>query len=287
MHGTTSSRDAGQIEHQCAESARAEERRGLPSGEALAIRYARSGSARVREETILEYRNLVQILASKMARRGAQVEDLVQVGTIGLIQALDRYNPDLGVKFTTYAVNTIVGEMKHYFRDCTWLVKVPRQLQEIAGRVRRTNESILRERGQPPTVSELARRLELSEEAIVEALEVDAVHVPYSLDSPLGGSTDQQERLGEVLGHRDPQLDRLVDAAPLRTALGRLTPRKRSILWLRYYDGCSQTEVGAALGISQMQVSRLERDALHEMRAALTGENSTPAGRVRPGPRSD
>lgn len=273
MYGSSAPPGNGQIELPRASGAvstadSAEEQRGPRSGEALATRYARSRSARVREEAILEYGSLVEILASKMARRGAPVEDLIQVATIGLIQALDRYDPDLGIKFTTYAVNTIIGEIKHYFRDCTWLVKVPRQLQEVAGRVRRTNEAILRERGQPPTVPELARRLELSEEAIAQAMELDAVHSPYSLDTPLEGSMD---RFAEVLGQRDPHLDRLVDEAPLRTALARLTRRKRWILRRRYFEGWSQTEVGEALGISQMQVSRLERDALCEMRSALGG----------------
>jgi RNA polymerase sigma-B factor len=241
------------------------------SGEALAAGYARTRDAGLREQTILEYRNLVEILAAKMARKGAPVEDLIQVGTVGLILALDRFDPDRGVKFTTYAVNTIVGEIKHYFRDCTWLVKVPRQLQEVAAKVHRANEGMAREMGRAPTISELARRLDLSEEVIVEAMELDVVYTPYSLDAHLGAEdAENHERLTDVLGQSDGRLERVVDHAPLWSAMDGLEPRKRWILRRRYFDEWSQSEVGRSLGISQMHVSRLEREALKELKTAMS-----------------
>ena len=179
------------------------------TGEQLAAAYARTRDALLREQTILEYRNLVEILAAKMSRKGAPMEDLIQVGTVGLILALDRFDPGRGVKFTTYAVNTIVGEIKHYFRDCTWLVKVPRQLQELAARIHRVNESMARETGRPPTITELARRLDVSEETIAEAMELDAVYTPYSLDAHLGiEDAENHERLTDVLGRSDGRLER-------------------------------------------------------------------------------
>lgn len=242
------------------------------SGEDLAARYARTRNPRLRELTILEFRNLVEILSAKMARRGAPIEDLVQVGTIGLIMALDRYDPDRGVKFTTYAVNTIVGEIKHYFRDYTWVVKVPRQLQEIACTVHRTNEELSRTRGRAPTVAELATHLGLPEETIVEAMELDVVYSPYSLDAHLGvDDADSHERLNEVLGRRDVRLDSVVNNEPLRTAMDDLEPRKQWILRRRYFDEWSQSEVGRAMGISQMHVSRLEREALRELKRQMAG----------------
>jgi RNA polymerase sigma-B factor len=236
-------------------------------GETLAALYARNRDPELRERVVGEFRNLVEILASKMARKGAPAEDLVQVGSIGLLLALERYDPERGVKFTTYAVNTIVGEMKHYFRDCTWLVKVPRQLQEVASSVHRTNEKLLRRLGRSPTISELAEELNLSEELIVEAMELEVVYTPYSLDAHLGAEdTETHERLNEVLGRADLRLERLVEHAPLQQGIEELEPRKRWILRRRYFDECSQTQVGRELGISQMHVSRLEREALRELR---------------------
>jgi RNA polymerase sigma-B factor len=240
------------------------------TGEQLAALYARSRQPSVREQAILAYRNLVEILAAKMTRKGVPAEDLVQVGTIGLIAALDRFDPERGVKFTTYAVNTIVGEMKHYFRDCTWVVKVPRQLQEVASSLHRANEQLARELGRAPTISELARRLDLSEELIVEAMELDVVYSPYSLDAHLGADdAENHERLTDVLGREDVRLEQIVNREPLWQAMEVLEPRKRWILRRRYLDDWSQSEVGRAMGISQMHVSRLEREALGELKQVL------------------
>jgi RNA polymerase sigma-B factor len=240
------------------------------TGEELAAAYARTRNKDLRERTILEYRNLVEILSTKMARKGAPIEDLVQVGTIGLIQALDRYDPNRGVKFTTYAVNTIVGEIKHYFRDCTWMVKVPRQLQEISASVHRNNEEMTRLLGRAPTISELARKMCLSEELIVEAMELEVVYNPYSLDAHLGAEeSEAHDRLTDVLGRQDTHLAEIVDHAPLWGAMGALDPRKQWILRKRYFDEWSQSEVGRSLGISQMHVSRLEREALRELKRVM------------------
>jgi len=246
--------------------------RPLPAvtGEELAACYARTRHPLHREQTILQYRNLVEILAAKFARRGAPLEDLVQVGTIGLILALDRYDPDRGVKFTTYAVNTIVGEIKHYFRDCTWMVKVPRQLQEIAASIHRNNEEMSRTMGRLPTIAELSRKLGYTEELIVEAMELEVVHNPYSLDAHLGADdAENHERLADILGRADHRLDHIIDNAPLWRAMDDLEPRKKWILRRRYFDDWSQSEVGRALGISQMHVSRLEREALCELKLAM------------------
>ena len=243
---------------------------GPATGEELAFNYARTRCPRTREAAILKFRNLVEILAAKMARKGVSVDDLVQVGTIGLILALDRFDPERGVKFSTYAVNTIVGEIKHYFRDCTWIVKVPRQLQETAGRVHRANEHLSRELGRAPTLSELALRLALTEEQIVEAMELELVYTPQSLDAQLGAEdSETHERLNEILGRDDGRLDRIIEHQSLRQGIECLDPRKRWILRRRYFDEWSQSEVGRALGISQMHVSRLEREALRELEQTI------------------
>jgi RNA polymerase sigma-B factor len=240
------------------------------SGEELAASYARTRCPEVRELAIHRHRNLVEILSAKMVRRGVAVDDLIQVATIGLILALDRFDPDRGVKFSTYAVNTIVGEIKHYFRDCTWVVKVPRQLQEVAAGIHRISEEHSRRGSRTPTISELAEAMGISEELILEAMELEVVYSPYSLDAHLGqDDAEHHERLNEVLGRSDRRLDSVVNYAPLWRAIDELEPRKRWILRRRYFDEWSQSEVGRALGISQMHVSRLEREALKELKQVI------------------
>ncbi|MGV3720895.1 MAG: sigma-70 family RNA polymerase sigma factor [Actinomycetota bacterium] len=237
------------------------------TGEELASGYARTRRLEYRDLAIQEHRKLVEILSAKMARKGVAVEDLVQVGLIGLIQALERFDPNRGVKFRTFAVNTIVGEIKHYYRDCTWMIKVPRQLQEVAASIHRIREQKTREVGRAPTIGELGLALGVSEEVIVEAMELELVYAPYSLDAQLGkGDSEQHDRLTELLGGSDRRIDSVVAHAPLWSAINGLEPRKRWILRRRYFDEWSQSEVGQALGISQMHVSRLEREALRELR---------------------
>jgi RNA polymerase sigma-B factor len=233
-------------------------------------RFARSRDARLREMLIHRQRGLVEALASRFCRRGVPMEDLVQVGTVGLIMALDRFDPTLGVKFSTYAVSTIVGEIKHFFRDCTWAVKVPRQLQDIAANLPRAEEKLCTQLGRTPNIRELAAHFNVSEEELLEAMDLDQAYSPYSLDAELGNEPgDSSERLQDVVGGSDRELESIVEYAPLRAAMQRLDPRKQYILQRRYFDEWSQNEVSRELGISQMHVSRLEREALRDLRRAL------------------
>jgi RNA polymerase sigma-B factor len=242
----------------------------LAQVEHLVERFAQTRDARLREKLIESQIGLVEALAAKFARPGALMEDLVQVGTVGLIQALDRFNPELGVKFSTYAVSTIVGEIKHYFRDCTWMVKAPRHLREIAASLGRVEERIATELGRPPTLAEVASHFRVSEETLLQAMDLDQVYTPYSLDAELGSdATDVHERLADLLGRNDPEIESIVEHAPLRSALERLSQRKQWILRRRYFDGWSQIEVSQELGISQMHVSRLEREALRDLKRTL------------------
>jgi RNA polymerase sigma-B factor len=213
---------------------------------------------------------LVEALAARFARPGAPMEDLVQVGTVGLIQALDRFNPTLGVKFSTYAVSTIVGEIKHFFRDCTWMVKAPRHLREIAASLPRVEERLATSLGRPAELKDLAAHFSVTEETLLEAMELDQVYTPYSLDADLGTDTGEaHERLQDLLGGNDPRIESIVEHAPLRSAMERLPERKQWILRRRYFEGWSQIEVSQALGISQMHVSRLEREALRDLKRSL------------------
>lgn len=239
--------------------------------EALAGRYAATRDPQLREHLIAAHRHLVEALAARFCRRGAPLEDLVQVASIGLIQALDRFDPSRGVKFTTYAVSTVVGEIKHYFRDCTWSVKVPRQLQEIAANLGRTEELLYRKLGHPPTVGELAAHFGVSEEEISEAIGLDRAYTPYSLDAELASDTGEvNDRLQDLLGGVDERLQAIIEHAALHRAMEGLDKRKQWILQRRYFDEWTQIEVSRELGVSQMHVSRLEREALRELRQRLT-----------------
>jgi RNA polymerase sigma-B factor len=239
--------------------------------ESLAERFARTRDGKLRDRVIESQIGLVEALASRFARPGAPLEDLVQVGALGLIQALDRYNPALGVKFSTYAVSTIVGEIKHYFRDCTWLVKAPRQLREIASSLPRVEEKLAMKLGRSPTLADLAHHYSVSEETLLQAMDLDQVYTLYSLDAELHtDSGEMHERLQDLLGGKDPELEAIVEHAPLRNALERLAPRQQWILRRRYFEGWSQIEVSEELGISQMHVSRLERDALRDLKRRLS-----------------
>jgi RNA polymerase sigma-B factor len=243
--------------------------------ETMAADYATSRDPRLRERLIHGHRHLIEALAARFCRRGAPLEDLVQVASIGLIQALDRFDPTRGAKFTTYAVSTIVGEIKHYFRNCTWAVKVPRQLQEIAANLARTEETLFRKLGRSPTVGELAVHFGVSEEEISEAIELDRAYTPYSLDAEMVSETGEvNDRLQDLLGRPDDRLQAIVEHSALHGALSHLDRRKQWILQRRYFEGWTQIEVSRKLGVSQMHVSRLEREALRELRQRLAREQT-------------
>ena len=247
--------------------------------EELAARYALTRDTRLRERLIEAHQPLVEGMAARFRRRGAPLEDLVQVAAIGLIEALDRFDPTRGVKFTTYAVSTIVGEIKHYFRDCTWSVKVPRQLQEIAANLARANEILSRKLGRSPTVNDLAAHFGVSEDEVSEAIELDRAYTPYSLDAEMGSDSGEvTDRLQDLLGGPDERLQALVEHSALHRALAGLDARKQWILHRRYFDGWTQIEVSRELGVSQMHVSRLEREALGELRRKLAPDQALGEG---------
>ena len=225
---------------------------------------------RLRDDLVVAYLNLVRYLAVKFANRGEALEDLIQVGTLGLIKAIDRFDAARGVEFTTYATPTIVGEIKRHFRDKGWAVKVPRRLQELNLAVNRAIEKLAVDLGHSPTVAELAKRLGVSEEEILEAQELGQAYNLLSLDTEVGGEGEKStQTLADYIGEHDPQLLNLEDRANLERAFAVLTGRERIILFLRFYESVSQTEIAKRLNVSQMHVSRLQQKALEKLRAAL------------------
>ncbi len=224
----------------------------------------------LREELVVAHLNLVRFLAMKFVNRGEPLDDLVQVGTLGLLKAIDRFDTERGVEFTTYATPTIVGEIKRHFRDKGWAVKVPRRLQELNQSVNRSIDALAIELGRSPTVAELAEKLNATEEEILEAQELGQAYNLLSLDSEVGGDGDKKSQtLADTVGMTDAGMELLEDRANLERAFHVLTGRERVIIYLRFYESVSQTEIAARLQVSQMHVSRLQAKALEKLRGAL------------------
>jgi RNA polymerase sigma-B factor len=225
---------------------------------------------RLRGELVVAHLNLVRFLAVKFANRGEALDDLIQVGTVGLLKAIDRFDLERGVEFTTYATPTIVGEIKRYFRDKGWAVKVPRRLQELNLSVNRAIERLTTKIGRSPTVAELAAHLGASPEDILEAQELGQAYNLLSLDTEVAGEGDKKSHtLADYVGQADPGLEMLEDRANLERAFAVLSRRERIILFLRFYESVSQTEIAKRLNVSQMHVSRLQQKALEKLRTVM------------------
>ncbi len=224
----------------------------------------------LRNELVVVHLNLVRFLAVRFANRGEPLDDLVQVGTVGLLKAIDRFDLERGVEFTTYATPTIVGEIKRYFRDKGWAVKVPRRLQELNLAVNRASDKLAIEMGRSPTVAELAAHLNAAEDEILEAQELGQAYNLLSLDSEVSGESDKKSQtLADTVGVADSGLELLEDRANLERAFHALTGRERVIIYLRFYESVSQTEIAKRLNVSQMHVSRLQAKALEKLRVVL------------------
>lgn len=224
----------------------------------------------LRNDLVVAHLNLVRFLALKFANRGEPIDDLVQVGTVGLLKAIDRFELDRGAEFTTYATPTIIGEIKRYFRDKGWAIKVPRRLQELNLAVNRAGEKLAVQLGRSPTVAELAQHLDAGEEAILEAQELGQAYNLLSLDSEISTDGDRRSQtLADTVGITDSGLELLEDRANLERAFTVLSGRERVIIYLRFFESISQTEIAQRLNVSQMHVSRLQAKALDKLRAVL------------------
>jgi RNA polymerase sigma-B factor len=234
------------------------------------VAYSASKDPKVRDELVVAHLNLVRYLAVRFANRGESIDDLIQVGTLGLIKAIDRFDIERKVEFTTYATPTIIGEIKRYFRDKGWAVKVPRRLQELNLAVNRAVENISVELGRAATVADLARRLGATDEEIIEAQELGQAYNVLSLDSELAAEGEARAAtLLDYVGVDDSELELFEDRANLESAFHVLDPRERVIVYLRFYENVSQTEIAKRLNVSQMHVSRLQARALTKLKQFL------------------
>lgn len=239
--------------------------------QALLREYSRTRDIQVRNRLVILHERMVRYLASRFGSgAGTSLDDLVQVGYVGLIAAIDRFDPDKGVSFVTFAVPTILGEIKRYFRDQTWGLKAPRRLRELGLSLRKLREQLEQNLGRPPTVPEMALAAGVTEERLLQAMDLDRIYQPASLDAHLQDENgDDKSSFWEAIGRPDPELMAIEEREMVRHALDRLDQRQRAIIYYRFFEDASQAEVASRLGISQMHVSRLERQALKRLRALL------------------
>ncbi|HET6642625.1 MAG TPA: SigB/SigF/SigG family RNA polymerase sigma factor [Gaiellaceae bacterium] len=238
----------------------------------LLRRYHENGDLQAREQLIERYMSLVRSLARRYAYRGEQLDDLVQIGAIGLIKAIDRFDLERGVELTTYATPNIIGEIKRHFRDKGWSVRVPRGLQELNVQVSKLMEQLTVQFGRSPTIPELAEAAGVEEEAVLEALESGRAYSSVSLSS--GGGSDEDGELDplESLGSEEHEYEVSEDRAVLAPGFKVLDERERRILHLRFFRGLTQSQIAEQVGISQMHVSRLIRRSLEKIREEIAEE---------------
>ena len=222
----------------------------------------------VRDQLVRMHLPLVEYLARRFRNRGEPLDDLVQVATIGLIKSVDRFDPDRGVEFSTYATPTIVGEIKRHFRDKGWAIRVPRRLQELKLSLTKATSELSQTLGRSPTVSEIARHLEMSEEEVLEGLESANAYSAVSLDAPDSGD-DEAPAVADTLGVQDESLEGVEYRESLKPLLEKLPPREKRILLLRFFGNMTQSQIANELGISQMHVSRLLARTLAQLRRGL------------------
>jgi RNA polymerase sigma-B factor len=234
----------------------------------LLRRYHVDGDRSAREKLIARHLPLVRSLARRYAGRGEPLEDIEQVGSIGLIKAIDRFDLDRDVSLATYATPNIVGEIKRHFRDKGWAIRVPRSLQELNAKMSSTIDDLTAQLGHSPSVAEIAKTLATSPEEVLEALEVGSAYSALSLDAGPAGSDEDSDPM-ETIGSEDEGYDRSDDRVTLAPALAQLPAREREILRMRFEEGLPQTQIAERVGLSQMHVSRLIRRSLASMREEL------------------
>ena len=233
-------------------------------------RYREKGDAQAREQLVMNHLNLVRYLALKFKNRGEPLDDLVQVGTIGLIKAIDRFDPSRGLEFTTYATPTIMGEIKRHFRDKGWSVRVPRRLQELSAKINQVSEDLTAELQRAPSVSEIAERAGASVEDVLEAMESSSAYSSV----PLEGASDAEDDAPSVIDHfatEDADLMSSDDRMLLEDAIRDFSSREKDIIRMRFEEGLTQVEIAERLGVSQVQVSRLLRRTLARIHDRIAG----------------
>ena len=232
----------------------------------LFARWQQDHDRAARDQLVERYLPLARKLARRYTGAHEPFDDLLQVASYGLLKAVDRFDVDRGSAFSSFAVPTIVGELKRYFRDLGWSAHVPRGAQELALKVQRAREKLTTKTGRSPTVAELAQYLELDIEDVLEGLEAASAHHSSSLDAPHDDGDGESGTLADTFGQEDPDFQLVEDAATVAAAMQTLSERERTVLQLRFFEERTQSEIGREIGVSQMQVSRIQRRAITTLR---------------------
>ena len=235
----------------------------------LLLKYHQEGDQNARERIIQEQLPLVEFLARKFAGRGEPLDDLIQVGSVGLIKAVDRFDVERNIEFSTYATPNILGEIKRYFRDKGWAMRVPRGLQELRQAARDAIRDETVRTGKSPTVGDLAQKLESDEESVAEALTLGRAYNTFSLDTPVNQEDSDSDTIVDLQADENSPIAGLEDKILLQRAMDSLKGQQKTILKLRFNEGKTQTEIATQIGVSQMHVSRLLRRALDDLRYEL------------------
>jgi RNA polymerase sigma-B factor len=238
----------------------------------LFARWQQDRDRAAREELVDRFLPLARKLARRYTGAHEPFEDLLQVASYGLLKALDRFDADRGTAFSSFAVPTIVGELKRYFRDLGWSAHVPRGAQELALKVQRAHDKLATKTGRSPTVAELAQYLELSIEDVLEGLEAAAAHHSSSLDAPHDDEDGESGTLIDTFGQDDAGLQLVEDATTVAPAMQTLSERERRVLQLRFFEDSTQREIAEQLGVSQMQISRILRGAITRLNELTLSE---------------
>ncbi len=237
----------------------------------LFLRYHRDADLQARDQLVERFMPLARQLARRYQRASEPLEDLLQVASLGLIKAIDRFDPDRDIAFSSYAVPTILGEIKRYFRDRTWAVRVPRDLQELTLRVDRAVADLSDALHRQPSVPEIASAVGTDPEHVLEALQAGGAYRAVSFDAPRTGGDEEVTTVADSIGVAEQGFDRAEERATLQVLLSMVTPRERDVLRMRFERDMTQAEIGEVIGVSQMQVSRIIRQAIARLRAAADG----------------
>lgn len=225
-----------------------------------------------REKLVMSHLNLVRFIANKFKNRGEPIDDLVQVGYLGLLKAIDRFDPSRGLEFTTFATPTIMGEIKRHFRDKGWSVRVPRRLQELSAKVNQATDTLISQLQRSPTVAEIADYLDATVDEVLEAMESSSAYSSVSLEAPSGTDDDDTPSVIDRYATEDSDLAFTDDRIIIEEALASFSPREREVIEMRFLKGMTQIEIAEKLGISQVQVSRLLRRTLKKIQDKIDPE---------------
>jgi RNA polymerase sigma-B factor len=248
----------------------------------LLNRFAETRDPKLREEIVERFMPFARSLALRYRGGGESVEDLVQVACVGLLKAIDRYDPEKRSDFVAFAAPTILGELRHHFRDRSWSVRLPRTLQERSMRIAEVTQDIRGETHRPPTITEVAERCNLEVAEVIEAMQADRARRTTSLDLPSTRGEDDSAPMIETIGTEETGFERA--ESEMASKVAELRPKERQALHLRFHEGLTQREIGDEIGVSQMQVSRLLRSALNKLLVAVRGgEELDPSTIIRTG----